>query len=410
VTSTRQEKVIVKHRPFLDGIRATAALYVVLHHIAIILEFNSNPAGIPYVFLKILRFFDFGHYAVDVFIVLSGFCLMLPLSVANTLRLPDVKEYFVRRAWRIIPPYYAAILVSLALNALSDKIELTHSVTAFAIDPKLTVGDLCAHLFLVHNLVDKFALKINPPFWSIGTEWQIYFLFPFLFLACARRIGIVTATGVALAVSLVPHFFFHGLLDPAAPWCLGLFAFGACASWYDLHSPIPEKRRELIYGSITMLILGGFTFVGNASTGWLQHHRWFADIIMGLAGSFFILYCSGLARKAPNQHGFIVHCLCSAPAFLVGSFSYSMYMIHYPILRLIDVLLLAYHVTPLERALFLTIGGVSIAVFCSWLFSLCVEAPVLRARAARKKRHPLRVETVDQTDASGADIVGANAA
>ena len=64
---------------YLDGLRALAALLVVFHHIFFIVQPSSLPTtpglGKSVQFLFLL----FGHDAVDIFIVLSGFCLMLPV-------------------------------------------------------------------------------------------------------------------------------------------------------------------------------------------------------------------------------------------------------------------------------------------------------------------------------------------
>src|SRR4051794_25368043 len=58
------------HLAFVDGLRALAALYVVMHHI----WYNAPLTG---AFGSAMDIWRFGRYAVDLFIVLSGFCLML---------------------------------------------------------------------------------------------------------------------------------------------------------------------------------------------------------------------------------------------------------------------------------------------------------------------------------------------
>ena len=64
------------HLDFLDGLRACAALYVVFHHAALNLPEGSIAGPLNVALRKAL---GQGHYAVDVFIVLSGYCLMLPV-------------------------------------------------------------------------------------------------------------------------------------------------------------------------------------------------------------------------------------------------------------------------------------------------------------------------------------------
>jgi len=92
---------------FLDGIRGLAALYVVFHHISqIYMDANVQPLAGYYWFTPLMQL---GHYAVAIFIVLSGFCLMIPVaqSVDGTLR-GGLAGYAWRRVKRIVPAYYAA--------------------------------------------------------------------------------------------------------------------------------------------------------------------------------------------------------------------------------------------------------------------------------------------------------------
>src|SRR6186713_3008000 len=92
---------------YLDGLRALAAIYVVLFHAGVGFLDSERPlAG----FARTLqRGLSYGHDAVAVFIVLSGYCLMLPVARADGQFVRGVPNYFARRAWRILPPYFAAL-------------------------------------------------------------------------------------------------------------------------------------------------------------------------------------------------------------------------------------------------------------------------------------------------------------
>ena len=98
---------------FLDGMRGLTALYVLLFHLYI-------PAGLSSAVQHGLSWLRFGHYAVGVFIVLSGYSLMLPVARSQDGRIPGgVVDFFKRRARRILPPYYAAIVCSLGILFLA---------------------------------------------------------------------------------------------------------------------------------------------------------------------------------------------------------------------------------------------------------------------------------------------------
>src|SRR5690242_3496285 len=89
----------------LDGVRGIAALFVVLHH-CYLMSFdgfpnNTGPAA--------LGFLLYGHFAVVVFIALSGFSLAVS-PARHDWQLGGVSRFAQRRAWRILPPYWAALV------------------------------------------------------------------------------------------------------------------------------------------------------------------------------------------------------------------------------------------------------------------------------------------------------------
>ena len=76
------------HLPFLDGVRGYAALYVVMHHAWNEMGWQDANKQLPGWLQHLMSFFAPGTYGVAVFIVLSGYCLMLPAARAadNSLR------------------------------------------------------------------------------------------------------------------------------------------------------------------------------------------------------------------------------------------------------------------------------------------------------------------------------------
>src|SRR3954462_13179518 len=83
---------------FLDGLRGLAALYVVLHHAALEVP-GGSLSPVSGIFRGLLRQ---GHFAVAVFIVLSGYCLMRPVASDPSGRVRGGwRAYLLRRARRI---------------------------------------------------------------------------------------------------------------------------------------------------------------------------------------------------------------------------------------------------------------------------------------------------------------------
>lgn len=98
----------------IDGLRALAAVYVTLHY-ALLYVNDDLTAGLA---RKTRRLLLFGHYAVVQFIVLSGYCLMLPVIKHGGILAGGTWHFLLKRAWRILPPYYFAILFSHLLISL----------------------------------------------------------------------------------------------------------------------------------------------------------------------------------------------------------------------------------------------------------------------------------------------------
>src|SRR5215472_5595859 len=96
----------------LDGIRGLAALYVVLYHI-FLRAWSGYPGANHAPFWATLL--SYGRGAVAIFIVLSGFSLGLG-PARSGWQLKPIATYAHRRAWRILPPYWAALGFSLVMT------------------------------------------------------------------------------------------------------------------------------------------------------------------------------------------------------------------------------------------------------------------------------------------------------
>src|ERR1700683_757665 len=187
------------HLDFLDGLRGLAALYVMLHHawLTVWTDPRTFPGGRTGLLTDWLAF---GHLAVTVFIVLSGFCLAIPVVQSNGVLSGGPKRFFKKRARRILPPYYFSLTLSciLLLVAIGHP---THTVwdVALPMNPHAWIKALAAHLLLVEDFVESYML--NYVLWSVALEWQIYFLFPVLVILFFRWWSPLATTLAALAAA-----------------------------------------------------------------------------------------------------------------------------------------------------------------------------------------------------------------
>ena len=193
---------------------------------------------------------DYGHQAVDVFLVLSGFCLMLPVVRHGTLA-GGAWGFYLRRARRILPPYYAALGLCVLLLLLLPLVSHHHGA-------RFTPAGLVVNALLLQDLFPPLANQFDAPTWTVAVEWKIYFLFPLLVWLLGRAgPGAVLLLTAALGAGLTA--LLHRLapampLDHTCPWYVALFGLGVLRRLGNKIGPIPGKWLCGL-GAATVLLL-----------------------------------------------------------------------------------------------------------------------------------------------------------
>lgn len=375
---------------YLEGLRGCTALYVVFFHLWYIVRNFVHP--LPKLF-PLLGVFALGRPAVAIFIVLSGYVLMLPvLQTAEGRLRGGWRDYLKRRARRILPPYYAAVLLSLAAFAFVPDHSTRPVLWLDYSRPAFTPAVLLSHLFLAHNWSTRWIYAIDLPLWSVATEWQIYFLFPLLLLPLFRRFGIAAAVAGGFAVGLGIHAA-TTRFDLAAPWFLGLFALGmagAAVSVADGPGRRDAARRKPALRVPWGIAAGFFALLVAAAYLWLFHRRrdlqfWELsppnDILIGLTTACFLIHCT--KASAPFWG---LRLLQSRAAVTLGAFSYSLYLIHSTVLGLVQYGL---SFLPLSPALFTAVFfalGLPLSLGAAYLFHLAFERPFMSSRTVKAAR------------------------
>ena len=308
---------------FVDGLRALAAIFVVLSHAWLTIPSRREGHGSGWL--------NHGHLAVDLFIVLSGFCLALPMSQPNSfgaLR-GGVPEYSKRRARRILPPYYFSVALSLALiYTLIGRPTGTHWEAALP----ATWQAILAHALLVEDVVDP--SRINHAFWSIALEWQIYFLLPLMALGW-RRFGAFQTVAVTMIIAYAADQLAL-TVEPGNKLCwqfgyIALFAMGtlACLLAASPHPRYQALKKPLPWAvvlAVLLLVLRKAVLLDGTNPRLAVVGM---DFIVGLLTSvLLILAC------CPGKNRLRVF-LGSKPLVFVGTFAYSIYLIHAPLLQVV---------------------------------------------------------------------------
>ena len=366
---------------FLDGLRGLAALYVVAYHAADWTAWGGRtldrqpPLG--------LGLLAHGHAAVGVFIVLSGFCLMRPV-VASGGVIGGVRGYLRRRARRILPAYYAATLLTLALIASIPSLNRASGTLWDQCLPAFRPRTLLAHALLTHNLDLRHRLAINGPHWSVATEWQIYFALPLLILIW-KRLGLAATVVSAFAIGLLPHLLLPSgrNYDTACPWYLGLFAMGLAAAviegsaWRDR---LPWQGIAASSWAVLALALLDPPGPVGRLVYW-SYPLWVRDAVIGLVTAALIV--AAARDRATGRRSLVLAATQSRPIMALGTISYSLYLTHYPVLALVHAGIGGRSTADAVRLL---ATGIPVALVVAAGFSRLVERPFYVGSAMRTVR------------------------
>jgi peptidoglycan/LPS O-acetylase OafA/YrhL len=347
----------------LDGIRGLAALYVVVYHV-----FQRAWPGYPGASHAPLWAIplSYGRGAVAMFIVLSGFSLGLG-PARSGWRLGSTTAYAHRRAWRILPPYWAALGFSLVM---------TWFVLAQPGWPVPNGKSVVVYGLLVQ---DVFAVgSPNRAFWSIAIEAQLYVLLPLLLLLVRRvsalaMVGLVAAIIVTLGllgphVALVNTALVKFTPDLAVLFAVGLLAAGIVTAGERVRArPWAGYALAAAAAAIALMVIKGAT--------WSYFSLFWLDLAWAPALGCF------LAAVATSRPRLIVRFLTSRVPRSLGPCSYSLYLTHLPIVTAVSYGLVLGRVAAGSTAFFVLAAILLPLTVCfARLFAAAFEIPFQRHR------------------------------
>ncbi|KJL39894.1 Acyltransferase family protein [Microbacterium trichothecenolyticum] len=312
-----------------------------------------------------------GYIGVAVFIVLSGYVLMLPVTMTPDLTFRGgMGRFFKRRARRILPPYYAALLFGLLLIFL---VPVMSQPADTAWDSKLpvTIGGLVSHLLLVQDFSPEWIFQINGPLWSVAVEWQIYFVMALALLPLWRRIPAPAIVSVLLVVTVASDFLNIGAF--IHPWFVALFACGMWAAQLTFSVRAPKRLGLLVLATaaVSVALMLGTKVVGLPTTA-------IAETTAGITVALALVWLG--RREVAGRPAAISRFFRARPMMFLGLISYSVYLFHSPILALGNLLLLPLGLPTVVQYLVMTFACIPVAVFVSWLMFLLVERHFLNTR------------------------------
>lgn len=313
----------------LDSIRGLASLAVLMFHCCWI-----YPQAVREHIFFLAKFTPFaiftnGHAAVIIFFVLSGYVLSLPFFGNRPV---PFKQYLVKRFCRIYLPFAAAVCVSTLLWLISSRVPVSTLSAWFQGNwppPPLEWRRILSH-FLMEGT--NYATHLDGPIWSLTHEIRISIMFPAL-------IFISRKSARAIALGLFLFFASTVLLELCGDGNINVIPDSSLATWlltlryvpFFLMGILVSKHSAMLGSTIRKMpwwLYGLFWACSYAAickhirSDWVLAH--FGDLFIALGSAGLIVLCLHSPR--------VSHFLEKGPAQWLGQVSYSLYLIHVPIM------------------------------------------------------------------------------
>ena len=335
------------YRADIDGIRALAVLSVIFYHLK-------------------LDFLPGGFVGVDVFFVISGYLITGIISAEIRGNNFSVVKFYERRCRRIFP---ALVVVTVATTVAALYFLMPGTLKDFG-QSLTALGLFSTNLwFFTENGYFDGPSELKPLLhtWSLSVEEQFYIVFPLLLLAlynCLKR-----ATTLVVALLLVTSFFICVLYTQSNPSLA--FYMPHTRAWELLAGSVlalsaPRINDRLLASllGICGLLLLGFSFVWidveMGFPGWVAALPVVATVMLILAGS------------SPENKSVSSRLLSLSPVVHIGKLSYSLYLIHWPLVVFAEYFLLR-KLDPGESAIYLLV-----CLILAQLSYVLIENPIRR--------------------------------
>ena len=293
----------------LDGWRGIAAVAVAVYHL---------PVNWHFYWSSLIR--D-SYLFVDFFFVLSGF--VIANSYLQALQTPqDVKIFLIRRFGRLYPLHLAVLLamvcfefVKFALINLGSSAETTPFTGPFSI------ASLISNLLLLQSMGLHDVLTWNSPSWSISVEFYVYITFSLFAVATTDRARLKVCIAIIVIASLLLMALSNKGIGVTFDlgFLRGIYGFFVGVATYRIYrsAQIGDRRKLAVLEAAALALT--LIFVCVAGTGSLTY---LAPLVFSVVVYVFA-----------HQGGPISIVLSSPPLRFLGDCSYSIYMVHYFIMK-----------------------------------------------------------------------------
>ena len=386
------------HVPALDGVRGLAIALVFARHLSLVPWFRLSSSAADQAVAGVA---GAGWIGVDLFFVLSGFLITGVLLDDRERTAPmsaKLGRFYWRRTLRIMPLYYVACAILFFV---------VPALPYFRAQPEIAMLPQSEPWYWLYgvNLLSVIHGGAWTPFntghfWSLAVEEQFYLVWPLVVLATSRKtlVRVVAALIVAGPLVRLACLTFLGDAGPTAAYTISFArvdVLGAGALLAIMYRGDRDRwmRLQAVTPWLGAIALAVFTLIA-VRRGADESH----DPVMQILGYSVVALgmaslVAGLLRI--DQPSRPLGRLFSAPPLrTLGKYSYCLYIVHYPLMAVMDLAWPHVHIPPVlgsQLPAWTAYGAVlaasSFAV--AWVSWRLLESPILALKDRFSRTPPL---------------------
>lgn len=331
----------------VDALKVLASQAIVLHHLC---SYGPVADAVESLLPGLVAwFYDYGRMAVQVFLVLGGYLAVQPLMQRTNGPVSGLLRAIGQRYLRLVPPFAIAMALAVAAAWWTRP-----WLTGELLDPQPRAGQLLAHLFLLHEVLDVGALSAGV--WYVAIDFQLYSLMALLLWLGQRRPGSGLAMLLVLGLCAVSLLLWNAqpALDDWALYFFGAYGLGALARW-------SQDRPADGHGSLWLASL-----IAVAALALLVDFRTRVALALGVA-----LLLAATHGQWPGLPARLARALAR-----LGRSSYALFLVHFPVLLVGNAWWAGRGLSGHGAALAIFVAIWASSMLLAWAFERWIEAPL----------------------------------
>ena len=338
----------------IDFLKVCAALLIILHHLSSYGQIAEDARRVLPSLMTWL--FEYGRYAVQIFLVMAGYLAAQSLSRYANLKFSanSLLKLILNRYLRLFAPYAVALIFTIACAYIAR-----FWVNDEFVGESETLAQFLAHLFFIQGILGLDSISAGA--WYVAIDWQLYSVLAILFISFPSYQALIWLICI-LAVSSLFFFNRSAYYEAYFIYFIGSYGLGVLAYLASRFQDAGIQR----FAKVALILIGLIIAAASFQQVWLRNFlAWFVALALYLWGD--TQYPQAIFQKG------------WAKAITWGSQrSYSAFLIHFAFILLANTIYIAFGLQVHESgalAVALMLGVVTTSVIAANYVYRWIEVP-----------------------------------